>query len=103
MSRIAKLTLSISCFLPLFFILGAENLYAAYCLYLPAENTTLFRSLLKQSTDFLFNAGMFVAWLLLFLIGIVGIIGFRKNFLNAEKLSKETVILTKADNVTAEY
>lgn len=103
MNKIAKLALSISCFLPLFFIFGAENLYAACCLYLPVENTNLLQALLKQSADFRFNAGLFVAWLTLLLIGVDGIICFRKSFLNAGKLSKETITLTKAENITADY
>lgn len=35
--------------------------------------------------------------------GIIGIICFCKSFLKARKLSKETIILTKAENITADY
>ena len=103
MSKIVRLALAISCFLPLFFIFGAENLCAAYCSFSAVENKNLFQSLLNQSECFLFNAGLFFVWLTLFVIGVTGIICFRKSFLKADRLSKETVVLTKAENITADY
>lgn len=45
----------------------------------------------------------FFVWLALFVIGVTGIICFRKSFLKADRLSKETVVLTKAENITADY
>ena len=103
MSKIVRLALAISCFLPLFFIFGAENLFAAYCSFSAVENKNLFQSLLNQSECFLFNTGLFFVWLALFVIGVTGIICFRKSFLKADRLSKETVVLTKAENITADY
>ena len=103
MSKFTKLALSLSCFLPLFFIFGAENFCAARSMYSAADSKKLFQSLLSQSECFYFNAGLFVAWLVLFVVGVVGLACFHKAFLKARKLSKETVILTKADNVTADY
>jgi hypothetical protein len=103
MSKLAKLSLALSCFLPLFFIFGIENLCAACCEFSASENKNLVQSLLYQSEGFFFNAGLFSVWLLLFVIGIGGIIRFRKAFLKAQQLSKDTVILTKAVNITADY
>ena len=103
MSKAAKLSLSISCFLPLFFIFWAENLCAAYCSFATVENENLFQTLFSQSECFRFNACMSFVWFAFFLIGIIGIICFCKSFLKARKLSKETIILTKAENITADY
>lgn len=72
-------------------------------MYLPTENANPVQLLLNQSPGFRFNAGMFVVWLILFLIGVIGIVCFHKSFLKAGKLSKETVVLMKAENITADY
>lgn len=103
MSKIAKFSLAISCFLPLFFIFGAENLYAAIEEFSAAENVPLRQSLANQSDVFWFNSIYFLIWLALFFIGVSGLFNFHKIFLNATKLSKETIVLTKAENVTADY
>ena len=103
MSRIEKLALAISCFLPLFLIFGIENFCAARSLFAPIENQNLFQELLHQSECFILNAGLFSLWLVLFWVGVSGIVCFRKRFLKAEQLSKETVIVTKAENITADY
>ena len=103
MRRIEKLALAISCFLPLFLIFGIENFCAARCLFAPIENKNLLQELLHQSEYFVLNAGLFTMWLVLFLVGVSGIVCFRKRFLKAEQLSKETVIVTKAENITADY
>ncbi len=59
--------------------------------------------LTDQSKHFYFNVGMFTTWLILTAAGIIGIIYFRKNFLKSKTLSKQTIILTKAENITADY
>ena len=46
---------------------------------------------------------MLAVWLLLLVISVVGIIQFQASFLKAKRLSKETVILKKAENITADY
>lgn len=82
---------------------GRRRMHAAYCSFSAVENKNLFQSLLNQSECFLFNTGLFFVWLALFVIGVTGIICFRKSFLKADRLSKETVVLTKAENITADY
>ena len=37
------------------------------------------------------------------MVGIVGIVRFHRKFLKAKKLSKEVVVLVKAENITADY
>lgn len=46
---------------------------------------------------------MTVVWLVLSVIGCLGIRKFRKDFLRAEDLAKEEVTLIKAENITADY
>lgn len=103
MSKTGKLALAISCFLPLFLILGIESFFAARCLYVPVENQNLLKGLVHQSEHFKFNVSLFLIWFLLFWIGVSGIVYFCKRFLKAEQLSKETVIITKAENITPDY
>lgn len=89
--------------MPLFLIFGIQNLCAFVCKFSAKKNENLFLSLTDQSKHFYFNAGMFTTWLILTTAGIIGIIHFRKNFLKSKTLSKQTIILTKAENITADY
>ena len=102
-SKFDRLALAISCFLPLFIIFGLENLCEAKSMFSPIENITWRLSLLNQSKGFYFNVGQFSIWLILLMVGIVGIVRFHRKFLKAKKLSKEVVVLVKAENITADY
>lgn len=103
MSKPVKFSLALSCFLPLFLIFGAENLCAAICAFSAVENKELLPLLKGQSNIFWFNASMLAVWLLLLMTCVVGILRFQSSFLKAKRLSKETVILKKAENITADY
>lgn len=103
MSEFDRLALAISCFLPLFIIFGLENLCEAKSMFSPIENITWRLSLLNQSKGFYFNVSQFSIWLILLMVGIVGIVRFHRKFLKAKKLSKEVVVLVKAENITADY
>lgn len=103
MSKPVKFSLALSCFLPLFLIFGAENLCAAICAFSAVENKDLLPLLKGQSNIFWFNASMLAVWLLLLVTSVVGILRFQSSFLKAKRLSKETVILKKAENITADY
>ena len=103
MSKFDRLALAISCFLPLFIIFGLENLCEAKSMFSPIENITWRLSLLNQSKGFYFNVRQFSIWLILLMVGIVGIVRFHRKFLKAKKLSKEVVVLVKAENITADY
>lgn len=103
MSKFDRLALAISCFLPLFIIFGLENLCEAKSMFSPIENITWRLSLLNQSKGFYFNVSQFLIWLILLMVGIVGIVRFHRKFLKAKKLSKEVVVLVKAENITADY
>lgn len=103
MSKFDRLALAISCFLPLFIIFGLENLCEAKSMFSPIENITWRLSLLNQSKGFYFNVSQFSIWLILLMVGIVGIVRFHRKFLKAKKLSKEVVVLVKAENITADY
>ena len=59
--------------------------------------------MLNQSKGFYFNVSQFSIWLILLMVGIVGIVRFHRKFLKAKKLSKEVVVLVKAENITADY
>ena len=103
MSKFDRLALAISCFLPLFIIFGLENLCEAKSMFSPIENITWRLSLLNQSKGFYFYVSQFSIWLILLMVGIVGIVRFHRKFLKAKKLSKEVVVLVKAENITADY
>ena len=72
-------------------------------MFSPIENITWRLSLLNQSKGFYFNVRQFSIWLILLMVGIVGIVRFHRKFLKAKKLSKEVVVLVKAENITADY
>lgn len=103
MSKFTKLALALSCFLPLFFMFGIENLCATICVFSSKDNMCIWKEFIVQNRAFYFNAVLFVIWLSVFSIGTCGIICFRKSFLKSRKLSKETVVVTKAENITSEY
>lgn len=103
MSKFNKVALAISCFLPLFLIFKVENLCATICAFSSVENIGIWEAILCQNFTFYFNATLFVFWIFVLAIGIYGIVYFRNTFLKSKKLSKETVIVTKAENITAEY
>ena len=103
MSKLIKLALALSCFLPLFFIFGTENLCATICSFSSIDNMSFLKELRSQNCTFYFNALLFFVWIATFVIGVCGIICFRKTFLKSKKLSKESVVVTKAENVTSEY
>ena len=99
MSKPVKFSLALSCFLPLFLIFGAENLCAAICAFSTVENKDLLPLLKGQSNIFWVNASMLAVWLLLLVTSVIGILRFQSSFLKAKRLSKETVILKKAENI----
>ena len=103
MSKFTKFALALSCFLPLFFIFGIENFCAAIGAFSSIDNVSIWKELISQNCTFYFNAALFVIWLIVLIIGAFGIIRFRKTFLKSQKRSKETVIVTKAENITSEY
>lgn len=103
MSKFAKFALALSCFCPLFLIFGAENGCAAACAFSRVEGQTICKILVSQSGSFWFNAVLGSVWLLLFGAGIGGLIHFHKSFLKAKKLSRTTVKIVKAENITADY
>ena len=103
MSRITKFALALSCFLPLFFIFGIENFCAAIGAFSKIENVSKWNELMSQNSTFYFNVVLGGIWLFVLFVGAYGIICFRRTFLISEKLSKETVIVTKAENITSEY
>ena len=103
MSKPAKVALAVSCFMPLFIILGAKNLFAAIGAYSNPDGLMFVKVVCSQSDVFNFNANMFIVWLVSCAVGIVGIFRFGKSFLRAKKLSYEDIILTKAENITADY
>ena len=103
MSKPVKFSLALSCFLPLFLVFGAENLCAAICAFSTVENKDLLPLLKGQSNIFWVNASMLAVWLLLLVTSVIGILRFQSSFLKAKRLSKETVILKKAENITADY
>ena len=103
MSKFTKFALSLSCFLPLFFIFGIKNFCAAIGAFSSIDNISIWKELVYQNSTFHFNAVLFVIWLIVFIIGALGIVCFQKTFLKSQKLSKEMVIVTKAENITSEY
>ena len=103
MSKFTKFALALSCFLPLFFIFGIENLCAAICAFSSVDNMGIWKELLSQNCTFYFNLALVVFWLIVLVLGICGLLCFRQSFLKSKKLSKETVVVTKAENITSEY
>ena len=103
MSKLAKLALALSCFCPLFLIFGVENICAAACAFSKADGQTIWQIFQSQSVSFWFNSALSGAWLMLLGTGIGGIVHFHKSFLKATKLSKATVKIVKAENITADY
>ena len=103
MIKFTKFALALSCFLPLFLIFGIENLCAAIGAFKSIDNMSIWKELISQNCMFYFNTVLFVIWLIVLIVGAFGIIRFRKTFLKSQKLSKETVVVTKAENITSEY
>ena len=103
MSKFAKLALALSCFCPLFLIFGAEKGCAAAWAFSRVEGQTIYQILESQSGNFWFNAVLSSVWFAFFGVGIDGIIHFHKSFLKAKKLSRTTVKIVKAENITADY
>lgn len=102
MSKFSKFSLAISCFLPLFPIFFLENLYTLFSFFLKRESGRFCQSTLGQSMCVYFNVVLMIVWVLLIVAGAIGICRFQKNFLKATKCPKEKVVLTKADNITAD-
>ena len=103
MSKFAKFAMALSCFSPLFLIFGAENGCAAVCAFSREDVYVISEIFKNQSYSFRFNAILSGVWLLLLIVGIGGIIYFHKSFLKATKLSKKSVKIVKAENITADY
>ena len=103
MSKFAKFPLALSCFCPLFLIFGAENGCAAACAFSRAEGHPLCKILEIHSGNFWFNTVLCGVWFAFFVVGIGGLIHFHKSFLKAKKLSRTTVKIVKAENITADY
>lgn len=103
MNKFEKISLAFSCFLPLYFIFGIQNVMKAISLYQKINNNDIFRGLSGQNAGFRFNAILGFIWSMLILLSIGGILFFIKKFLEAPNRAKDTVVLLKADNITAEY
>ena len=103
MNRLEKLLLSLSCFIPLYLIFGIRNGITARAFYRIIDNSAFFNCMKAQCAEFYFNAILCVIWIVLLAISIVGILKFRAVFLKSQRRSKESIILLKANNVTADY
>lgn len=103
MSKFAKFAMALSCFSPLFLIFGAENGCAAVCAFSREDCQVISEIFRNQSSSFWFNAILSGVWVVLLIVGIGGIIYFHKSFLKATKLSKRSVKIVKAENITADY
>ena len=87
-----KISLAISCFIPLYLILLIKNAAA------------LIEAIQKKCCcNIVFNAVIILVWLIATGIGVWGIIKFIKDFLKSQKASKKKVKIISADNVTSEY
>lgn len=93
MNKIQKLMLAISCFLPLYLILMLKNILALI----------KFGKQKDFSSCFIYNSVVTGIWLLLFVVGIIGIFCFSKQFLKSYNKPKETIEIVSSENVTGEY
>lgn len=103
MNKFEKLLLSLSCFIPLYLIFGIKNGIEARAFYRIIDNSAFINCLKAQCAEFCFNAILCVIWIVLLAVSIVGILRFRTVFLKSQRRSKESIILLKADNITADY
>ncbi len=96
MNKILKFCLSISCFLPLYVILAFKNVLGIFTL-------TQEEKFSCQSFQFIYNCCLTGVWVILFIIGIIGLVWFSKQFLKSLNRSKEEINIVSAENTTSEY
>ena len=96
-SKFDRLALAISCFCHYSLFWFGKFMWSKKYVF-TNWNITWRLSLLNQSKGFYFNVSQFSIWLILLMVGIVGIVRFHRKFLKAKKLSKEVVVLVKAEN-----
>lgn len=102
MHKLFKVSLALSCFLPLYFIFGIRNLFEVISI------KKIFSLMNEDDVSILtcnlqYNRVLVWVWFILICISIVGIICFMCSFLNSKKLAKATITLLKANNITADY
>lgn len=103
MSKTRKLPLAISCFMPLYIVFLVQNGIKTFCAYLPIIPQKLWINILNQKCEFYYNAILSVLWIVLITMSIIGIIRFIRSFLRSQKCSKESIVLRRAENITADY
>lgn len=92
LKNMKKLSLAISCFIPLYLILAAKNIIA------------LCNAITKKcGFNIIFNSVVAVVWVVAIVIGWRGIKAFKRDFLNAQEASKKKVKILEAENVTNQY
>lgn len=94
MNKLEKICLAISCFSPLYVILAIKN-GVAIC-------KTISDYCSKKPT-IAFNATMLAIWFGLMVLSFFALFAFKKKFLEAQKSTKERVMVVSADNITSDH
>ena len=92
LKNMKKLSLAISCFIPLYLILAVKNIIA-----LCSAITD------KCGFNIIFNSVVVAVWIVAIVIGLSGIKAFKHDFLDAQEASKKKVKILEAENVTNQY
>ena len=96
MNKFQKISLAVSCFSPLYIILAFKNILKIYDLH-GMENFNW------KSFDYIYNVSLIVLWIICLLVGVLGILAFKNNFLSAHEKPAEKVKVEYAENVTSDY
>lgn len=92
MSKLQKIALAISCFIPLYIVMMLKN--AIVFSELLAENGFVGMCI--------YNLIVIIIWIALSVFGIAGLVNFSKSFLKLYSRSKETIVIDSAKNLTGE-
>lgn len=103
MHKLLNFFLALSCFLPLYFIFLGKNVLEVVSIKRDEKVLTQESEALSLNCNLYYNILLIVIWCLLCGLSIIGIIYFKKRFLERNRLAKQTIIITKANNITADY
>ena len=92
LKNMKKLSLAISCFIPLYLILAVKNIIA------------LCDAISKRCCyNIVFNSVVTGVWIVASIIGAIGLTMFICDFLSAKKAAKKKAMILEAENVTNQY
>lgn len=93
-NMVSKVSRALSCFMPLFVVFLLQNAYV----WVTIDKTR------KENMEIIqYNGTLFWIWVVLILVGFLGVCCFKKNYLDDEKGNTDTYWLKATKNTTSEY